>query len=122
MNESELAFLCCRGKYRIKWISTIFNDSDWKNELFQMFRGLVSAFMRMELQWNYFKKAGKECLDSKGLTLKALKGIESGARANCLALYGLCLVCDVHCFVHLKDGGYWSSLYDDPQDHDIYLE
>ena len=73
--------------------------------------------------WIYFETIAKEYLDSKGLTLKVWRqGIESGARADCLALYGLCLVCDVHCFIHLKNDEYWSSLQDDIQNHDVYLE
>ena len=132
MNETELAYLCCRGKYRISQILTIFDESDQNNELFHIFGGLVSrstVFMKRWLilfvrtHWNHFETAGKDYLDFKGLTLKAWKqGIKSGMRADCLALHGLCLVCDVHCFVHLKNGEYWSSLQDDPQDHDIYLE
>ena len=34
MNETLLALLCCREKYRIRQIAMVFDESDWKNELF----------------------------------------------------------------------------------------
>ena len=42
---------------------------------------------------------------------------ENGDRADVLVLFVLCVLTGTHRFVHLKQGGYWTSLKDVPVTH-----
>ena len=50
-----------------------------------------------------------------------MKKVNKGCKADILALFILCIVTDTHCFVHLKTG-YWTTLLDDPQNHNEYSQ
>ena len=57
-------------------------------------------------------------LKSKGLKLDEwIKSVKQGHCMDILALYGLCLLTDSHCVVHLSRNRIWSSLDDIPCDH-----
>ena len=64
-------------------------------------------------------KIVKEYLKSKGLKLKTwLVGIKTGRRTDILFLYLLCVITKSHCYIHLQDGNFWSSLEEQPREHD----
>ena len=68
---------------------------------------------------------GRACmyLKSKGLKLDEwIESIKQGHCADILALYGLCLLTDSHCVVHLSHNRLWSSLNEPPEDHKILME
>ena len=43
-------------------------------------------------------------------------------RADTMVLYMLCTLTDTYTVVHLKDGKYWTTLRDEPTEHNVYLE
>ena len=68
-------------------------------------------------------KFAKDYLDSKGLDISSwLTGPKTGKRVDLLALFLLCKITKSHCFVHLKDCQYWTSLEEIPVDHDTLLQ
>ena len=46
-----------------------------------------------------------------------MESVKQGCHADILALYGLCLLTDSHCVVHLSRNRIWSSLDDIPSNH-----
>ena len=50
-----------------------------------------------------------------------VKEVNKGCKADILALFILCIATDMHCFEHLKTG-YWTTLLDDPQNHNEYSQ
>ena len=97
------------------------------NEVYRIFGELVDKDYLFMRQWlrcyslmnkNNITKIAKEYLKSKGLKLKTwLINIKTGRCADILALYLLCVITKSHCFIHLHDGNYWSSLEEQPIEH-----
>ena len=68
-------------------------------------------------------KFAKVYLESKGLNISTwLTGPKTGKRADVLVLFLLCKITKSHCFVHLEVGCYWTSLEENPDDHDTLLQ
>ena len=68
-------------------------------------------------------KFAKDYLDSKGLDINTwLVRPKTGKRADVLALFLLYRITKSHCFVHLEGGWYWTSLEDNPEDHEMLLQ
>ena len=68
-------------------------------------------------------KFAKDYLDSKGLDISTwLTRPKTGKRADLLALFLLCKITKSHCFVYLKGCRYWTSLEENPVDHDTLLQ
>ena len=66
----------------------------------------------------YLETLASNYFDISDLTLtKWCKGVKNGDRADVLVLFVLCVLTGTHCFVHLKQGGYWTSLKDVPVTH-----
>ena len=51
-----------------------------------------------------------------------LKGVKKGVRADTMILRMLCALTDKHIMVHLKNGAHWTTLRDEPTEHNVYLE
>ena len=65
-------------------------------------------------------KVGRNYLKSKGLKLKTwLLSIKAGRHADILAIYFLCIITKSHCYIHLKDDSYWSTLEEQPVEHEL---
>ena len=126
LDKKDLATLCCRLKYCVKSVM-ITDENHWNNEVYRIFGELVDKDYLFMRQWlrcynlmnkNNITKIAKECLKSKGLKLKTwLISIKTGRHADILALYLLCVITKSHCYVHLHDGNYWSSLEEQPSEH-----
>ena len=70
----------------------------------------------------YFKKCGQFYLSTKGLDLdKWMEAIDEGCKGDVLTLYGLSLLMDVHTYIHLHNGQFWSTLKNVPSSHDETL-
>ena len=62
-------------------------------------------------------------LKSKGLKLDEwMESIKDGRQGDILVLYGLCLLTDSYCVVHLNRNCIWSSLEYVPEDHTTLME
>ena len=131
VSKVELLSLTCRDKYCIKTVM-FENPRDWDDELYRIFRDMVGQtveFMRCGLRVHVLThkhqiaKFAKDYLDSKGLDISTwLTGPKTGKRVDLLALFLLCKIMKSHCFVHLKDSQYWTSLEETPVDHDTLLQ
>ena len=106
------------------------NEEQRNNELHRMYGDLVGKdqlFMRQWLRCHSLTnklqicKTAKDYLKSKGLKFKMwIKGIKEGHCADILSVYLLCVITKTHCYIHLRDDNYWSSLLERPTMHDEY--
>ena len=131
LTREELLALTCRDKYCIK--SVMFNSPrDRDDELYRIFGDMVGQtvdFMRYWLRVHVLThkhqiaKFAKVYLESKGLNISTwLTRPKTGKRADVLALFLLCKITKSHCFIHLEGGCYWTSLEENPDDHDTLLQ
>ena len=124
LDIKELANLECRSQYQISSVK-IENEQARDNEVFRMFWAMMNQDAGFMWQWikvyvlthRKFSQLAKDYFRSKGLSIQIwLNGLKQGRRPDVLGLFLLCLVTQIHCFVHLK-GGYWTSLKDVPNSH-----
>ena len=72
---------------------------------------------------HFFVNWAKIYLNSKGLKLDEwMESITAGRQGDIPGLYGLCLLTDSHCLVHLSRNCTWSLLDDVPGDHSVLME
>ena len=131
LSRDDMSALCCMDKYQIQGV--MFNSPKERNdEVYRIFGDMVGQnadFMRRWLrvhvlthrQW--IATFTSDYLKSKGLDIvNWLNGPKTGKQADILALFLLCKITKSHCFIHLKNGGYWLSLEQTPQNHDDLLQ
>ena len=76
----------------------------------------------VDMNKNYFEKIASKYLLSKVLTLTEWsKSILTGLKGDILALYGLCVLMDKHCLLHLKNGRVWTTVQNLSKDHEQLL-
>ena len=131
LTKDELLSLTCRDKYCIKTVM-FENPRDRDNELYRIFRDMVGQTVEFMRRWlrvhvlthkHQIAIFAKDYLNSKWLDIITwLTGPKTGKRADVLALFLLCKIMKSHCFVHLKDSQYWTSLEETPVDHDTLLQ
>ena len=130
LNKDDITELECRLKYTIRCLQ----DSDMDNTdfLYKLFgdqvekspkfmRSCVKQYATTNIEW--VEKLSKAYLDSIGITTKNwIQGIKNGVIGNILDLYMLSKITGVHCYVHLKEKNYWSTLKDPPTMHDEFMQ
>ena len=76
----------------------------------------------MQSHKTYFEKCGQFYLSTKGLNFDTwMEAIDEGCKGDVLTLYGLSLLIDVHTYIHLHNGQFWSTLKNVPSTHDATL-
>ena len=61
-------------------------------------------------------------LKSKGLKIPTwLAGVNTGKKADILTIYFLSKVTKTHCFIHVQNNKYWSTLENEPTTHDEFM-
>ena len=118
----------------MKYTLRCLQDSDLYNTdyLYKLFGEQVDRspkFMRRCVQQyatentDWIEQLSKAYLKSIGKTTKNwIHGIKKGDAGNILDLYMLSKVTGVHCYVHLKEKNYWSTLKDTPTTHDEFMQ
>ena len=53
---------------------------------------------------------------------KWINGVKTEGRADILTIFLLCKITKCHCFIHLSDNHYWSSLKDEPNEHEEFIQ
>ena len=77
----------------------------------------------MQLHKSYFEKCGQLYLSTKGLNFDTwMEAIDEGHKGDVLTLYGLSLPANVHTYIHLHNGHFWSTLKNVPSTHDETLQ
>ena len=72
----------------------------------------------MQSHKTYFEKCGQFYLSTKGLYFDTwMEAIDEGRKGDVLTLYGLSLLIDVHTYIHLHNGQFWSTLKNVPSTH-----
>ena len=70
----------------------------------------------------YFEKCGQFYLSTKGLNFETwMEAIDEGRKGDVFTLYGLSLLADVHMFIHLHNGQFWTTLKNMPSIHEETL-
>ena len=81
----------------------------------------LDMFVKMHEQ--SFSKKGANYFKSKGLTFSCwAESILDDQKADMMSLYCLCLLTDIHAWIHLQNGKIWSTLADDSIDHEVMME
>ena len=76
----------------------------------------------MQSRKSYFEKCGQLYLSTKGLNFDTwIEAIDEGCKGDVLTLYGLSLLANVHTYIHLHNGQFWSTLKNVPSNHDETL-
>ena len=130
LNKNDITELECRLKYTLRCLqdSELYN----KDYLYKLFGDQVDRspkFMRCCVQQyatentDWIEQLSTVYLKSIGKTTKNwIHGIKKGDAGNILDLYMLSKVTGVHCYVHLKEKNYWSTLKDTPITHDEFMQ
>ena len=130
LTKNDITELECRLKYMLRCLQ----DSDLYNTdyLYKLFGDQVDRspkFMRRCVQQyatentDWIEQLSTAYLKSIGKTTKNwIHGIKKGDAGNILDLYMLSKVTGVHCYVHLKEKNYWSTLKDTPITHDEFMQ
>ena len=127
LSREELCNLECRFDYNIKCKTNTPSNLDNNDELYRIFGEFIDKDTKFMRQWvrlytvmhrTYLTNLAKEYLTRKVIDLATWsKGVKDGKRANVLALFVLCIITGTHCFVHLKEHRYWTSLKEMPASH-----
>ena len=71
----------------------------------------------------HIKTVAAEYLETKWLDITTwTKEVKEGWKGDVLALFVLCVITRVHCFIHLKGHNYWTSLKEVPNTHLEYVQ
>ena len=130
LNKNDITELECRLEYTLRCLqdSELYN-TDYLYKLFgdqvdrspKFMRRCVQQYVTENLDWS--EQLSKAYLDSIGKTLKNwINCIKKGDAGSILDLYLLSKVTGVHCYVHLKENNYWSTLKDTPLTHNEFMQ
>ena len=131
LDINDVPYLNCRGTFIVKLIKTNLTVKEVDDHMYSVCGNLMNQLADF-MHWLIcvytltHKKvvhcAAVKYLHSKGLKLPVwLNGVKEGNRANILSIFIMCKVTQTHCFIHTKNG-IWSSLYEDPQTHQEYIQ
>ena len=130
LNKNDITDLECRLKYTIRCLqdSELYN-TDYLYKLFgdqvdrspKFMRRCVHQYATGNMDW--IEQLSTFYLKSIGKTTKNwIQGIKKGDAGNIFDLYMLSKVTGVHCYVHLKEKNYWSTLKDTSITHDEFMQ
>ena len=128
IHREEVCSLPCHASHEIKPRSTRVKENDNLYAIFASETQQTPYFLQkwlrtfMQSHKTYFKKCGQFYLSTKGLDLDTwMEAIDEGRKGDVLTLYGLSLLMDVHTYIHLHNGQFWSTLKNVPSSHDETL-
>ena len=76
----------------------------------------------MQLHKSYFENCGQFYLSTKDLNFDTwIEAINEGHKGDVLTLYGLSSLTNMHTYIHLHNGQFWSTLKNVPSTHDETL-
>ena len=124
IRREEVCSLTCCVSDEIKPRSMKVKESDNLYSIFASQTQQSPYFLRkwlrtfMQSHKTYFEKCGQFYLSTKGLNLDIwMEAIDEGRKGDVLTLYGLSLLIDVHTYIHLHNGQFWSTLKNVPSTH-----
>ena len=130
LNRDDLMELECRLNYSIRCLAE--NDTDKAKLLYKIFGeqvGKSPRFMRNCVRRysvtnrEQLQIISKEYLNSTGSKVTTwLQEVKEGRKGNILTLFMLSLITRVHCYVHLKEKNYWTTLKDVPTTHAEFMQ
>ena len=131
LDINDTPYLNCMDAFSVKLIKTNLTVKEVDDHMYSVFGHLVNQSADFICQWicvytlthkKVVHCAAVKYLHSKGLKLLVwLNGVKEGSRADILSIFVMCKVTQTHCFIHTKNG-IWSSLYEDPQTHQEYIQ
>ena len=128
--------LDCRDTHEIRRLKLIDDPEEAKkaqnDDLCRIFGELENKTASYTRSWlgffitvhhRFFAGRASMYLKSKELKLDEwMESVKQGCRGDTLALYGLCLLTDSHCVVHLSRNRLWCSLSEPPEDHKTLMK
>ena len=105
------------------------HENDVLYQIFTELSGQDVEFLRIWLDMfirmheKSFEQQGKDFFKTKGLTFSCwAKSILDDRKADVMCLYGLCMLTEVHAWVHLNDSHVWTTLNSDKLDHKTAMD
>ena len=130
--KADLSELECRLDYAIKCDIQAMFGPEQNDELFRIYGEQVdkdSLFMRNWVRLyiitnkNHIQKMASTYFQSINSNLTTwMKELKNGNKGDVLALYVLSVITGVHCFIHLSQNKYWTSLKEVPNTHLEFMQ
>ena len=129
VQKNEVMTFTCRNTHEIKPPTLLEHENDVLYQIFAEVSGQDVKFMRIWLDMfvrmheKNFEQRAKDYFKTKGLTFSCwAEIILDDRKMNMLCLYSLCMLTEVHAWVHLSGGQIWTTLNDDKLDHKSAME
>ena len=129
VSKSEIIEFDCRSTHKVKPPIQLDHENDVLYQIFAEASGQDVKFMRIwldlfvKMHEKSFEQRGKEYFRSKGLPFSCwAESILDNRKADAMGLYSLCMLTEVHAWIHLHDGQIWTTLADDKLTHDTAME
>ena len=129
VSKNEIIEFDCRSTHEVKPPIQMDHENDVYYHIFVKVSGQDVKFMRIWLDMfvkmheKSFEQRGKDYFRSMGLTFSCwVESILDNRKANVRCLYSLCMLTEVHAWIHLHNGKTWSTLADDKLNHDMAME
>ena len=129
--KKDMVKLCCREHYCVKTVRYL-SELDKDNDIYRFYGALVgqdNQFMRRWLQVfaatnkKYVMELAKPYFKSiKIKYAKWVSDVRSNGRADVPALFLLSKITKVHSVVHINKNCYWSTLQEEPERHDNFMQ
>ena len=124
LTKAYLSKLECRLEYAIKCDVQVMFGHEQNDELYRIYGEQVDKDPQFMRNWvrlyvitnkKHIQKLSTKYFQSINLNLTTwLKNLKNRNRGDVLALYVLSMITGVHCFIHLRDNKYWTSLKEAP--------
>ena len=129
VSKNEIIEFDCRSTHEVKPPIWMDHENDVLYQIFVEVSGQDVKFMRIWLDMfvkmheKSFEQRGKDYFRSKGLMFSCwAESILDNRKADVMGLYSLCMLTEVHAWIHLHNDQTWSMLADDKLNHDTAME
>ena len=119
----------CRNTLEVKPPILMDHENDVLYQIFMEVSGQDVKFMRIWLDMfvrmdkKCFEQCGKDYFKTKGLTFLCWdESILDDRKVDVMCLYSLCMLMEVHAWVHLHCSHIWATLNNDRLDHETAME
>ena len=132
LTKSYLSKLECRLEYAIKCDVQAMFGPEQNDELYRIYGEQVDKDPQFMRNWvrlyvitnkKHVQKLTSTYFQSINSNLTTwLKDLKNRNKGDVLALYVLSIITGVHCFIHLLDNKYWTSLKEVPDTHLEFMQ
>ena len=129
VSKNEVINFVCRNTHEIKPTILMDHENDVLYQIFAEVSGQDVKFMRtwldmfVRMHEKSFEQCGKDYFKTKGLTFSCwAESILDDRKADVMCIYSLCMLTEVHAWVHLHSSRVWTTLKNDRLDHETSME